>query len=82
MEEEGGTQKGLHLFFGLRERERLNRFFTGFGKLPLAFTDLISKEGHLRMADEGFLDLQDDTEFAATGDDPFKLVGRVFVVIR
>ena len=33
------------------------------------------------MADKGLLDLEDDTEFAATGDDPLELVGRVFVVI-
>ena len=82
VEEKSSAQKGLHLLFGLWERKRLNRLFTRLGELPLAFTDLVTEKGYLRMTDEGFLDLQNDTEFVATGDDPFKLIGRVVVVIR
>ena len=76
VEEESGTEEGLHLFLGNWKMKCLDRLFAGLGQLPLTFADLVTEKGHLLVADEGFLDLQDNTEFTAAGDNPFKLITR------
>ena len=81
VEEKCRSQKRLHFLLGLRERERINRLFAGFGKFSRSFLDFITKEGDFVVTDEGFLDLEHYSEFAAASDNPFQFSGRILEIV-
>ena len=81
VEKEGGSQERLHFLLGLREGERLDRLLAAVGQLPSAVGDFISEKGDLLVADERLLDLENNAELRAAGNDTLELVGGVFVVI-
>ena len=81
VEEKRCSQKRLHFLLGLRKWKRFDRLLAGFGKFPRSLLDFVAEEGDFVVTNEGFLDLEDYSELAATGDDTFQFSGRVFEIV-